>query len=87
MTGFDMKLEDERRQIEDRIAIRAAIHHGKTEYEDTNCVIHPIDDVAWALLIGFDQFEDGERYVAIQDEQWGAWTGDSAEGKGECVPT
>ena len=81
-----LKLDEERREIEDRIHIRAAIHHGKKEYPGCDGKMHPLDDTAMAKIGRTSPAADGERYVQIMDREWGLWTGNYSHGSAESHP-
>lgn len=65
-----IRLDRERIEIQRRIAIRAAIHHGTMRYRDPESGFTPIDGTVLLLLRGHDPATDGKRYVEIQDRQW-----------------
>jgi hypothetical protein len=65
------KLEKERGEIENRIAIRAALHHGKSRYMDRlTGEDKPITDQDRRNVVCQSVYDDAIRYIEIEDREW-----------------
>lgn len=79
-------LNQERIAIETRLLIWGAMERGTNEYTDIDGVRKPLDAAAAALIAGHTIGADGERYVQIENQQWGDVTGDYSGGINESQP-
>ena len=80
-----MKLDEERREIQDRMQARAAIRRGKKEFVGVDGEYHDITQEVLQDLKAHDQYADSDRYIEIMDRQW-AFMGATGKGPHQSKP-